>query len=201
MATSTRCRVPADRADLKRRLAEATPSDTSRGLNYTTLFALVQDHLGDAAAREVDVLGKGARIDFFSYPVAEYLQTVWNALDRLEPTFGGPEAILTELGRRTIAAFLASMIGRTAFTVAGREPRRLIGNVSASYRTAVSYGERSAAFTGPRQAIITFRRDFMPPAFHAAVILTALQAGVALRPRVVGRATGLLDSTYQIDWE
>jgi uncharacterized protein (TIGR02265 family) len=193
--------LPADRADLKQRLAAATATDTSRGLNYTTLFALVRDHLGQAAAREVDVLGQGARVDFFSYPIAEYLQTAWNALDRLEPAFGSSDAVLTELGRRTISGFLASMIGRTAFTLAGRDPRRLLANIGPSYRTAVSYGERRASFTGPRQALVTFRGDFMPPAFHAAVILTALQAGDARRPRVSGRAVGLLDSDYQIEWE
>lgn len=193
--------MPADRSELKQRIAAATAADTSRGLNYTTLFALVRDHLGEGAAREVDVLGKGSRVDFFSYPIAEYLQTAWNALDRLEPVYGSTEAVLTELGRRTISGFLASMIGRTAFTMAGREPRRLLANVGPSYRTAVSYGERRAEFTGPRRAVVTFRRDFMPPAFHQSVILTALQAGDAIRPRVTGRACGLLDSDYDVEWE
>jgi len=192
--------VPADRADLKLRLAAATATDTSRGLNYTTLFALVRDHLGDAAAREVDVLGKGARVDFFSYPIAEYLQTAWNALDALTPGFGSTEAVLHELGRRTVSGFLASMIGRTAFTMAGKDPRRLLSNIGPSYRTAVSYGERRAEFQGPCQARVTFRRDFMPPAFHAAVLLTALQAGDARRPKVTGRAVGLLDSDYDVEW-
>jgi uncharacterized protein (TIGR02265 family) len=193
--------VSADRSDLKQRLAAATPADTSRGLNYTTLFDLVKDHLGVAAPRQVDVLGKGARVDFFSYPIGEYLQTTWSALDRLEDTFGSTDAVLTELGRRTISGFLASMIGRTAFTMAGKDPRRLLANIGPSYRTAVSYGERSVEFLGPRQARATFRRDFMPPVFHQSVILTALQAGDARRPKVVGRATGLLDSVFEIEWE
>jgi uncharacterized protein (TIGR02265 family) len=193
--------VPADRSDLKQRLAAATPTDTSRGLNYTTLFALVKDHLGDAAPRQVDVLGKGTRVDFFTYPIGEYLQTTWNALDRLEAVFGSCDAVLTELGRRTISGFLASMIGRTAFTMAGRDPRRLLANIGPSYRTAVSYGERSVEFLGPCQARATFRHDFMPAVFHQSVLLTALQAGDARRPRVVGRATGPLDSVYEIEWE
>jgi uncharacterized protein (TIGR02265 family) len=201
MASSPGVPVPADRSDLKQRLAAVTAADTSRGLNYTTLFALVRDHLGDAAAREVDVLGKGARVDFFSYPVQEYLQTTWNAVDRLEATFGAPEAVLVELGRRTITGFLATMIGRTAFTMAGKDPRRLLANIGPSYRTAVSYGERKVEFTGPKRAVATFRHDFMPPPFHQAVILTALQAGDARRPRVVGRPTGPLDSVYEIEWE
>ena len=193
--------MPADRSDLKQRLAAATPADTSRGLNYTTLFALVRDHLGDAAPKAVDVLGKGSRVDFFSYPIGEYLQTTWNALDKLEPTFGSTDAVLAELGRRTMSGFLASMIGRTVFAVGGKDPRRMLANGNAGYRSAVSYGERPVAFLGPRQARMTFRRDFMPPAFHQSVILTALQATDAVRPRVTGRAEGLLDSVYEIEWE
>jgi uncharacterized protein (TIGR02265 family) len=193
--------LPADRHDLKLRLAAAAATDTSRGLNYTTLFALVRDHLGEAATREVDVLGKGTRIDFFSYPIAEYLQTTWNALDRLEPAFGSTDAALTELGRRTIAGFLASMIGRTVFAVGGKDPRRMIAGVGSGYRTAVSYGERTAEFPGPRQARVTFRRDFMPPVFHQSVILTGLQATDARKPKVAGRATALLDSVYELEWE
>jgi uncharacterized protein (TIGR02265 family) len=193
--------LPADRLDLKQRLAATTPADTSRGLNYTTLFALVREHLGPDGPRQIDVLGKGSRVDFFSYPIAEYLQVTWNALDRLEPIYGTPEAVLHELGRRTIAGFLASMIGRTAFTMAGRDPRRLLANIGPSYRTAVNYGERQATFPGPTRALVTFRHDFMPPAFHAAVILTALQAGDAKRPRVTGQALGLLDSDYHAEWE
>lgn len=193
--------MPADRSDLKQRLAAATPADTSRGLNYTTLFSLVRDHRGDAAPRTVDVLGKGSRVDFFSYPIAEYLQTTWNALDELEPVFGSTDAVLAELGRRTISGFLASMIGRTVFAVGGKDPRRMLANGASGYRTAVSYGERSVEFLGPHRARMTFRRDFMPPAFHQSVILTGLQASDARRPRVTGRATGVLDSVYDIEWE
>jgi len=199
--TYPRTSVPADRSDLKQRLAAATATDTSRGLNYTTLFALARDHLGDTAPREVDVLGKGSRVDFFSYPIGEYLETTWNALDRLERTFGSTDAVLAELGRRTIAGFLASMIGRTVFAVGGKDPRRMLANGASGYRTAVSYGERKVELLGPRQARMTFRRDFMPPAFHQSVILTGLQASDARRPRVTGRATALLDSVYEIEWE
>jgi uncharacterized protein (TIGR02265 family) len=196
-----RCTLPADRFQLSLRLAAATPADTSRGLNYTTLFSLIGDHLGREAARKADVLGRGSRADFLSYPIAEYLQTTWNALELLEPIFGGPEAVLTELGRRTITGFLASMIGRTVFAVGAKDPARMLSSAGTSYRAAVSYGERTTALLGPTRARLTFRRDFMPAVFHQAVILAALQAGHAIRPSVVGRDTGLLDSEYDIHWE
>jgi uncharacterized protein (TIGR02265 family) len=193
--------MPADRADLAARVAAATPQDTSRGLNYTTIFGLVRDHLGDAAVREVDVLGKGSRVDFFSYPITEYLGVAWNAIDRLEPVLGSGDAVLHELGRRTVANFLGSMIGRTVFAVSGREARRMISAGPAGYKSAVSYGERRVEWLGPRKARMTFQRDFMPPAFHRAVLLTGLQATDAVNPRVEGSATGLLDAAFDIEWD
>ena len=193
--------MPADRQELKRRAEAATTADTSRGLNYTTLFALVTDHLGPDAARQVDVLGKGRRVDFFSYPIGEYLETAWNAVDRLEPTFGTTEAVLIELGRRTATSFLDSMIGRTLLTVSGHDPRRLIASTGSGYRSAVSYGERHHEFLGEKRARLTFRHDFMPAPFHSGVILAAMQATHALRPRVEPQVRGLLDSDYLIEWD
>jgi len=193
--------MPADRADLIRRLAAATPDDTSRGLNYNTLFTMVRDHLGEAAAREVDVLGKGQRVDFFSYQITEYLQCAWNAQDRLEPVLGSGQAVLSELGRRTVTGFIGSMLGRTALAMAGRDPRRLVGSAPSGYRGAVSYGERKVEWTGERQGRLHSKRDFMPPTFHAAVLLEALRSTDAARPRVTWRESGFLDSVYEFEWD
>src|SRR5512140_3937434 len=111
--------MPADRRDLERRLAATTDADTSRGLNFNRLFDLVREQLGDEAARACDPQRKGSRIDFFSYPVAEYLRIAWDAADGLAPKLGSVEAVWTELGRRTVSGFLASVLGRTIFSIAG----------------------------------------------------------------------------------
>jgi uncharacterized protein (TIGR02265 family) len=193
--------MPADRADLARRLASTHADDTSRGHNYNTLFTMVRDHLGEAAAREVDVLGKGHRVDFFSYPITEYLACAWNAIDRLEPVLGDGDAVLGELGRLTVTGFMGSMLGKTALVMSGRDPRRLLGSAPSAYRGAVSYGERRVEWTGPRQGRLVSRRDFMPPSFHAAVLLEALRATDAVRPRVTWQGRGLLDSVYEFEWD
>jgi len=193
--------MPADRNDLERRLAECKDSDTSRGLNFNRLFDLVRDHLGDEGARACDPQGKGSRTDFFSYPVAEYLKVAWSAADRLETRLGGIDAVFTELGRRTVAGFLASVLGRTVFAIAGRDPRRIVSAGPAGYRSAVSYGERTVEWRGETVARMVFRHDFMVPAFHRAVILAALEVSDAKNPRVEGRALGLLDSEYDLSWE
>jgi uncharacterized protein (TIGR02265 family) len=193
--------MPADRSDLARRLAECKESDTSRGLNFNRLFDLVREHLGEDAARGCDPQGKGSRTDFFSYPVAEYLQIAWHAADRLEQKLGGVDGFWDELGRRTVTGFLGSVLGRTIFALAGRDPRRFVASGPAGYRSAVSYGDRHVVWKGERAATLVFRRDFMPPPFHRAVILAGLAASEAKNPEVVARASGFLDSEYDITWE
>ncbi len=193
--------MPADRSDLARRLAECKDSDTSRGLNFNRLFDLVREHLGDEAARACDPQRKGSRIDFFSYPVSEYLQIAWDAADRLEGKLGGVEGVWQELGRRTVTGFLASALGRTIFALAGRDARRIVGAGPAGYRSAVSYGERRLEWKGDKAALLVFKRDFMPASFHRAVAAAALEASDAKNPKVVARATGLLDSEYDLSWE
>jgi uncharacterized protein (TIGR02265 family) len=193
--------MPVDRHDFERRIAECRDSDTTRGLNFNRLFDLVRDHLGDEAARLCDPQGKGSRTDFFSYPVAEYLKAAWNAADRLEPRLGSVEAVWTELGRRTVTGFLSSVLGRTIFAMSGRDPRRIVSAGPAGYRSAVSYGERTIEWRGDKRARMVFRRDFMVPAFHSAVMLAALEASDAENPRVEARALGLLDSEYELSWD
>ncbi len=193
--------MPADRRDLERRLAATTDADTSRGLNFNRLFDLVREHLGDDAAKACDPQRKGSRTDFFSYPVAEYLRIAWDAADRLEPRLGSVDAVFEELGRRTVAGFLGSVLGRTIFALAGRDPRRFISAGPAGYRASVSYGERSVEWLGERHARMTFKRDFMPALFHRAVILAGLGASDAKSPRVGAKATGFLDSEYDVSWD
>jgi uncharacterized protein (TIGR02265 family) len=193
--------MSADRRDLERRLAATTDADTSRGLNFNRLFDLVREKLGDAAAKGCDPQRKGSRTDFFSYPVAEYLRIAWDAADRLEPVLGSVDAVFDELGRRTVTGFLSSVLGRTVFAIAGRDPRRFVSAGPAGYRSAASYGERSVEWLGEKHARMTFKRDFMPPAFHRAVILAGLGASDARSPRVEAKATGPLDSEYDVSWE
>src|SRR5512145_2857312 len=190
-----------DRSDFERRIAECRDSDTTRGLNYNRLFDMVRHHQGEESARLCDPQGKGSRTDFFSYPVAEYLKAAWNAADRLETRLGSVDAVWTELGRRTVQGFLSSVLGRTIFAIAGRDPRRIVSAGPSSYRSAVSYGERTVEWKGEKAARMVFRRDFMVPAFHRAVIQAALEASDAKNPRVQARALALLDSEYDLTWE
>ncbi len=193
--------MPADRQDLAARVAAATPADTSRGLNYSSVFRLLRDHLGEDAARECDPLGKGSRVDFFKYPIGEYLALAWNAVDRLEATAGGSEAAFELLGRRTIEDHLDSVLGRTLYAIAGRDPHRMVTNLPSGYRATVSYGQRTVEWLDERRARVVFRRDFMPAAFHVGVMRGGIAGMGARAPRVVGRQVGSLDAEFEVSWE
>jgi uncharacterized protein (TIGR02265 family) len=193
--------MPADREDLARRLAAASDADTTRGLNFNALFALVRDELGEGACREIDPARKGSRVDLFSYSMRDYLRAAWDAADRLEPRLGSIEAVWHELGTRTVRGFLSSVLGRAIFAIAGRDPRRLISAGPAGYRAGASYGERKVEWLGERHARLVFKRDFMPSAFNRAVVLTAVQSTNARNPRVDAKDTGFLESVYEISWD
>lgn len=193
--------MPADRDELRRRIAATTKADVSRGLSFNRLFMLVRERLGDEAVRGCDPERKGSRVDFFSYPVAEYLRIAWDAADLLEPKLGSIDAVWNELGRVTVRGFLSSAIGKTLFALTGKDPRRIVSAGPSGYRSAVSYGERKVEWLGEKHARMTFRRDFMVAAYHRAVIATALEASDARNARVEARVLSLLDSDYDIVWE
>ncbi len=193
--------MPADRNDLAQRLAAVTPADTSRGLSFNRVFLLLRERLGEEAARRCDPQGKGSRVDFFSYPVSDYLRVAWDAADLLEPALGSVEAVWDALGRVTVNGFLSSALGKTLFALAGRDPRRIVAAGPSGYRSAVSYGERSLTWLGEKRARISFRRDFMVPTYHRAVMLAALEASEARNPKVEIRVLGLLDSDFELSWE
>lgn len=190
-----------DRSTLAKLKAAATPQDTSRGLNYTTLFDFARKELGPNSPREVDPLGKGNRVDFFSYPITEYLDAAWNIADRLAPRYGSFDAVFYELGRYTAAGFLASVLGKTIFAMAGKDPRKIVAAGPGAFKSAVSYGERSVEFTGDKSARYVFKRDFMPHAFHRGVILGALAATDARNAKAVAKEVDFMTTVYEISWE
>ncbi len=193
--------MPADRQDLAARVAAATPADTSRGLNYNSAFGLLREVGGAEAARRCDPLGKGSRVDFFSYPIGEYLEMAWCAAEFLEPRVGSIEEAFFALGARTVTDHLTSVLGRTLYAIAGRDVTRMLSNVPSSYRATVSYGERTVEWVGERRARLRFRRDFLVPDFHRGVIAAGVAGVGGTNVQVSGRQTGFLDTEYEVAWD
>ncbi len=193
--------MPADRADLRSRIAAATPQDTVRGLVFNGVFSVVREHLGEENTRATDPLAKGSRTGFLSYPVVDLLTIAWNAADELQRVLGGVDAAFYEMGRHIARTVFRSLWGRTLLSLAGGTVGGLLEQVGSGYRGAASYGERSVTWIGPRHCLLTFKRDFFLPPYHCGILATAIEIQGARGVRVNGRGISLLDSEYEATWD
>lgn len=188
--------------EFERRILLATPQDTTRGLFFNGALAAVRSFGGEPVAQRcMDATGEKRFVDFFNYPVASFLKLSLTASQALGPQLGGFEAALRRLGMQATRDFFSSMAGRTLLLLAGEDPSRVIASVPAGYRTAASYGERAAAMTGPKSALISMKRDFLLPAHHEGVLLAVMEAVGVQNARVTPRITGPLDSEYELTWD
>ncbi len=195
--------MPASIADpsLEQLLTLITPEDTCRGMFFNGMFEAVRVLGGeDVRAKCHAAVGGKKFVDFFSYPLAEFLRATFTAADLLGPKLGGREAVLHQLGQRAMEDFLGSTIGKTLMALAGKEPHRLLASLPNSYRAAVSCGERSVERLGDRQARLVARRDFMPLAYNEGVISVAMRESTARDILVKGRRVGPVDVEYDIRW-
>jgi uncharacterized protein (TIGR02265 family) len=191
--------MPADRADLERRIAAATPADTVRGVIFKATSRLVREHLGDAAARACEP-GKGSRVDFLSYPVVDYLRLAWASVDALEPRLGSAGAAFQAIGDAAMRDVFATLLGRTLLSLAGDDMRQLLSQVGTGYKATVGYGERTVEWRGERNAHFVFLRDFLVPEFHCGVLAAAARALGGRDVLCQGRPTGFLDLEIDLSW-
>ncbi|WP_224242334.1 DUF2378 family protein [Hyalangium gracile] len=190
------------RLSLKERLDRATAADTVRGLFFNGVLDLVRTVTGEEAARRCrSTISQARFFDFFSYSVFDFLRLTFTAAQALSYRRQDFDDALFQLGQRGMKDFLASMAGRTFLSFSGTDERRLLTNLPVLFRTAVSYGERSVQWTGPRSCLLDMKRDFMPTTYHEGAIRTAMEL---LHPQAVSVQStplGPLDCRFEISWE
>lgn len=193
-----------DHDDLAARLALANPQDTCKGMFFNGLFRAVQRSGGPPAADVLRQVGRGQKfVDFFNYPIADFLPMAWHAA---AVAGGGQDSVSLErgirsLGRQATDDFLSTAVGKTLLMLASNEPRRLMSSLASGYKTAVSYGVRALEWKAQTHCIFTMRRDFMPHPYHEGVLLQVLTTVGARALQVKGTRVGLLDTDYEISWE
>ncbi|MBI3182649.1 MAG: DUF2378 family protein [Myxococcales bacterium] len=193
---------PIDAADLRIRLSMATPADTAKGMFFNGVLSAVERLVGpEARERCRKAGGEKKYIDFFNYPIAEFLPIAFTAASLLSEKLGGYEAAFRRLGQQAVEDFLSSTVGKTLLLLAGSDPRRLLSAAAGAYRTAVSYGERSTEFLSEKRCYFKVKRDFMPHPYHEGVFLAVIESLGAKQVKVVGRRIGPLDAYYDISWE
>lgn len=186
---------------LEQLLSFITPMDTCRGMFFNGLLEAVRALGGDEArAKCFTAAGEKRFVDFFSYPVADFLKGVFTAAELLGPEHGGHDAVLRQLGRRATVDFLHSTVGKTMMALAGTEPFRLLSSFPSAYRASLSYGERSVARVGEQQARLMARRDFLPLAYNEGVLIAAMEQSSARELHVEGHRLAPLDVDYDLRW-
>lgn len=188
--------------DLEKRLSLATKEDTARGMFFNGVVGAVRTLGGEAAVeRCLTASGEKRFVDFFNYPVAAFLRLAYVAAQVMGPQFGGFDGALRRMGTQATTDFLGSMAGKTLLLLAAESPKRLVGNLPAGYRAAVSYGERGVSWTGEKSGVFFMKRDFMPPAYHEGTLQAAIEAVGGKQVKVHGRQVGPLDTEYTLSWE
>ncbi|AEI64191.1 hypothetical protein LILAB_11400 [Corallococcus macrosporus] len=187
--------------ELRLRCALATPGDTARGMFFRGILDTVR-RIGGSGMEQLcrQSLPEKRYVDFFSYPISQFLPLAYQAAGLLAGHCGGMAAAHRVMGQKAAHDFLESVAGRTMLMLAYDEPRLLLGQLPAGFLAAVSYGERSMVWTGPRGGRFVMKRDFMPAAYHEGVLRAALEAVGARDLVVQGRELGLLDTEYALSW-
>jgi uncharacterized protein (TIGR02265 family) len=193
-------------AEYERRMGLATPADTARGLFFNGVLAAVITLGGEPSLKQCHALLNDKRferrfIDFSSYPVSDFLRLALAATRVLSPQLGGAETTQRRLGAQATKDFFSSMAGKTLLLLSGDSPKRVLGNLTSGYRSAVSYGERAVTLLGERSARVVMKRDFMLPHYNEGALTTMLEAASARNPRVRARPFGLLDCEYELSWD
>lgn len=184
------------------RLAAARDEDTVRGLVFNALFAVLREAGGEAAARAADPTGKGSRVDFFTYPAADFLRLSWDAAERLGPSAGGADQVFFRVGHKAGSAVLESMLGKTILAVSGAGGvRQLLASVPSAYRGTVSYGERRVQVQDEGRARAVFRGELLAAPFHCGVFTAVLERAGARNVRAEVREAGALEAELLLSWE
>jgi uncharacterized protein (TIGR02265 family) len=195
--------MPSDKNDLAQRLAVCTPDDTVRGFIFKSVYHLVEERAGGAAVERmmqqlrVDKLP----IDFFSYPVADFLQLIFLAADVLEPQYGSAEEALRACGASTVTGFFQSYVGNTLLRLVGggSNPKRALSTVGTVYSTLVSYGSREFVDMGASRVLLTYRGDMQPVYFHEGALFEVLKV-LKVNGKVTSNAFTLDHSEYLLEW-
>jgi uncharacterized protein (TIGR02265 family) len=187
--------------ELEQRVPLASPADSVRGMFLNAILGAVRG-LGNVEAlrRCQEACGEPEYVDFLSYPVSDTLRLLSAAVEAMVGRNGGSEGALRLLGRRAGADLLETAAGKTLALFSRGDARRVLSSLPSVYRVSLSFGERTVEWTGPKSGRVTFKRDFLPAAFHEGVLLELLERVEIKGSRVRGRQVGTLDSEYDISW-
>ncbi|AKI98483.1 uncharacterized protein (TIGR02265 family) [Archangium gephyra] len=188
--------------DLAWRMAQATAEDTARGVMFKGTLEAVRGLGDESAVRHcLEASGEEHFVDAFSYPIRSLLRMLACAARQLAPRYGGGEAALRALGRRTKADYLSSPLGRVVKVLTHGSPRRMMESAPDIHRQTRSFGKLSVEWTGLSSGRVVSRGDFLPAACQEGVLEELLCATGGRRAWVKREWVDGLDGGFAFAWE
>ncbi|WP_257449166.1 DUF2378 family protein [Archangium lipolyticum] len=195
--------MPSDKNDLAQRIAICKPEDTVRGFIFKSVYGLVEQRTGSAGVerllQQLRVLKMP--VDFFSYPVADFLRLIYTAADVLESQYPSVEDAIRACGASTATGFFKSYVGNTLVKLIGmNDPKRLFTSVQTVYSTLVSYGSRSYEDLGPNRFRLDYKGDMQPIYFHEGTLTEAVRV-MRGNGKVTGTVIAINHAQYLVEYD
>jgi uncharacterized protein (TIGR02265 family) len=96
--------------------------------------------------------------------------------------------------------YLSSSVGKVLLMVNRNIPKLLITSLPTAYQAAVSYGECSVRWTGPRSGLLLTKHDFMLHLIHQGALLPLFDAMGTRNVQITGEQVGILDNEIVFSW-
>jgi uncharacterized protein (TIGR02265 family) len=174
----------------------------SRGVVFNSVLEVVRQ-LGDEQAVEhcTQVTGEPRFMDFFNYPYSSLIKMTYAAGRALGDKYGGFDKAMWQMGSQAASSFYSSAAGRAVLVLGRGGPTRLIDTIVNAFQMVVKGAEVSTMLTGPKSAILIYKRDFLPRPYLEAGLVTTFAAAKMHGIRIQTRPTGPLDTEYDLTWD
>lgn len=188
---------------LSRRIAEATPEDTIRGMFIEASLQYMARTLDPDVVQRArqETFGDQTFTALFRYPVMGLLKVIMRVVK--DPTLAVDCASLMEdLGRQMTFKFLDSTMGKTMLMLGRGNPHALLANLPTATRPLTSYAERTYERLGDRSALSTFKEDLMGPSFTLGIFRQGFESmGGVQDPKLTVSVLNESGSHYSIKSE
>jgi uncharacterized protein (TIGR02265 family) len=174
----------------------------SRGVVFNSVLEVVRQ-LGDehAVERCLQAAGEPRFMDFFNYPYSSLVKMTYAAGWVLSDRYGGFDKALWRMGSQAASSFYSSAAGRAVLMLGQGGPTRMIDTIVNAFQMVVKGAEVSTLLTGPKSAILIYKRDFLPRPYLEAGLVSTFTAAKVKGMKVNVRPTGPLDTEYDLSWE
>jgi uncharacterized protein (TIGR02265 family) len=193
---------PGSEEDLRWRLSQVTPEDTTRGVFLNGVLESVRQLGGEAAVQHcLAESGEKRFLDLFSYPVDTLLRMSYAGARLLSGEARSFDEVMRQMGYMSARNFASSRMGALILRTIFSEPRRLIDAMPSAHRISTSSGECKVRWTGHTSAVVLIRRNFLPHSYMEGSLQGAFEAARVrgLTVRVLPSAS--LDTEYALSWD